>query len=192
MNIPEAYDLTGTLQDATELAGCSHHTVARYAAERERSQAGRRAAEMIDEFMPKLEELIKRSKGEDPRRRGTREDHRDGGLPGPGAPHGGWWRSRRQPGIQAGDGCSAFGCPSLGGGRSTTTATARTGAMAAMPGAMKAPAAGDAWPVGGARIRAGQAVTASPAARLTGSGARAGPARLRHGQRSGLLCMMRS
>ncbi len=51
MNILEAYDLTGTLQDATELAGCSHHTVARYAAERERSQAGRRAAEMIDEFI---------------------------------------------------------------------------------------------------------------------------------------------
>jgi len=117
MNILEAYDLTGTLQDATELAGCSHHTVARYAAERERSQAGRCAAEMIYEFMPKLEELIKRSKGEDPRRRGTREDHRDGGLPGPGAPHGGWWRSRRQPGIRTGDGYSAFGTPAWPAGQ---------------------------------------------------------------------------
>jgi hypothetical protein len=55
MNILEAYDLTGALRDAAELAGCSHHTVARYVAERERSQAGRRAAGTIDEFMPKLE-----------------------------------------------------------------------------------------------------------------------------------------
>ena len=28
MNILEAYDLTGSLRDAAELAGCSHHTVA--------------------------------------------------------------------------------------------------------------------------------------------------------------------
>jgi hypothetical protein len=26
MNILEAYDLTGSLRDAAELAGCSHHT----------------------------------------------------------------------------------------------------------------------------------------------------------------------
>jgi molybdenum-dependent DNA-binding transcriptional regulator ModE len=37
MNILEAYDLTGSLRDAAELAGCSHHTVARYVAERERA-----------------------------------------------------------------------------------------------------------------------------------------------------------
>jgi hypothetical protein len=30
MNILEAYDLTGAFRDAGELAGCSHHTVARY------------------------------------------------------------------------------------------------------------------------------------------------------------------
>ena len=31
MNILEAYNLTGSLtRDAGELAGCSHHTVARY------------------------------------------------------------------------------------------------------------------------------------------------------------------
>ena len=30
MNILEAYDLTGSYRDAAELAGCSHHTVARW------------------------------------------------------------------------------------------------------------------------------------------------------------------
>ena len=39
MNILEAYDLTGSLRDAAELAGCSHHTVARYVAARERGRA---------------------------------------------------------------------------------------------------------------------------------------------------------
>ena len=44
MEILEAYDLTGSLRDAAELAGCSHHTVARYVAARERAacRAGRR------------------------------------------------------------------------------------------------------------------------------------------------------
>ncbi len=42
MNILEAYDLTGSLRDAAELAGCSHHTVARYVAGRERGRARRR------------------------------------------------------------------------------------------------------------------------------------------------------
>ena len=32
MEILDAYDLTGSLRDAAELAGCSHHTVARYVA----------------------------------------------------------------------------------------------------------------------------------------------------------------
>ena len=43
MNILEAYDLTGSLRDAAELAGCSHHTVARYVAGRERGPGGRAA-----------------------------------------------------------------------------------------------------------------------------------------------------
>ena len=30
MDIVEAFDLTGSYRDAGELAGCSHHTVARY------------------------------------------------------------------------------------------------------------------------------------------------------------------
>jgi hypothetical protein len=66
MNILEAYDLTGSLRDAAELAGCSHHTVARYVAERDRGRApgaAARRAGVIDEFLPKLEELVDRSKG---------------------------------------------------------------------------------------------------------------------------------
>ncbi|MHB2024977.1 MAG: hypothetical protein ACYCO3_16935 [Mycobacteriales bacterium] len=35
MNILESYDLTGSYRDASELAGCSHHTVARYVQARE-------------------------------------------------------------------------------------------------------------------------------------------------------------
>jgi hypothetical protein len=67
MNILEAYDLTGSLRDAAELAGCSHHTVARYVAGREQGQAvpggPARRPGVIDEFLPKLEELVERSKG---------------------------------------------------------------------------------------------------------------------------------
>lgn len=67
MNILEAYDLTGSLRDAAELAGCSHHTVARYVSERERGRAvpggAARRPGVIDEFLPKLEELVERSKG---------------------------------------------------------------------------------------------------------------------------------
>ena len=67
MNILEAYDLTGSLRDAAELVGCSHHTVARYVAARERGWAvpgsPARRPGVIDEFLPKLEELVERSKG---------------------------------------------------------------------------------------------------------------------------------
>jgi hypothetical protein len=67
MEILDAYDLTGSLRDAAELAGCSHHTVARYVAERD---AGRGAGEgmaarsqLIDEYLPKVEEWVERSHG---------------------------------------------------------------------------------------------------------------------------------
>jgi hypothetical protein len=66
MKILEAYDLTGSLRDAAELAGCSHHTVARYVAEREKGRApgaGARRPGVVDGFLPKLEELVDRSKG---------------------------------------------------------------------------------------------------------------------------------
>jgi hypothetical protein len=41
MNILEAYDLTASFRDAGELAGCSHHTVARYAGQRRKDGSGR-------------------------------------------------------------------------------------------------------------------------------------------------------
>jgi transposase len=66
VNILEAFDLTGTAWSAAELAGCDAKTVARYVAVRD---AGgdplERAArpKMIDGFLPKVEELVERSKG---------------------------------------------------------------------------------------------------------------------------------
>ena len=44
MEILEAFDLTGSLRDAGELAGCSHHTVARYVAARDAGRLVDRAA----------------------------------------------------------------------------------------------------------------------------------------------------
>ena len=96
MNILEAYDLTGSLRDAADLAGCSHHTVARYVAGREQGRAvpagAQRLSPVIGGFLPKLEELVERSKGKI-RAVDAREDHRDGGMRGPSAPTGGRWRS---------------------------------------------------------------------------------------------------
>jgi transposase len=66
MNMLEAFDLTGSLRDAGELAGVSHHTVARYVAAREAGALSDRAAarsQLIDEFLPKIEEWIDRSRG---------------------------------------------------------------------------------------------------------------------------------
>lgn len=67
MEILEAYDLTGSLRDAAELAGCSHHTVARYVAAREAGTLSDRQAVRrpmaADEFLPKIEEWVQRSKG---------------------------------------------------------------------------------------------------------------------------------
>lgn len=68
MEILEAFDLTGSLRDAAELAGCSHHTVARYV---ELRDAGRlpvpgepqQRDRLIDPFGDKLEEWIERSDG---------------------------------------------------------------------------------------------------------------------------------
>jgi transposase len=66
MNMLEAFDLTGSLRDAGELAGVSHHTVGRYVKAREAGALSDRPeprAQLIDEFLPKLEEWIERSKG---------------------------------------------------------------------------------------------------------------------------------
>ena len=66
MRILNAYDLTGSYRDAGELAGCSHHTVKHYvdrrAAGGELGQAAQRPM-LIDEYLPKVEEWVERSKG---------------------------------------------------------------------------------------------------------------------------------
>ena len=66
MEILEAYDLTGSYRAAAELAGCDHHTVARYVTMRAagRSPEARRHRErVIDAYLPKVEELVVRSGG---------------------------------------------------------------------------------------------------------------------------------
>lgn len=67
MEILDAYDLTGSLRDAAELAGCSHHTVKRYVEAREKvggpPEAPVRRSQLIDPFLGKVEEWVERSKG---------------------------------------------------------------------------------------------------------------------------------
>jgi transposase len=66
VEILEAYDLTGSYRAAAELAGCDHHTVARYVALREAGQppvAREHRARPIDEYLDKIEELVARSNG---------------------------------------------------------------------------------------------------------------------------------
>lgn len=66
MEILDAYDLTGSYRDASELAGCSHHTVKRYVERRasggEVDQATVRPM-LIDAYLPKVEEWVERSRG---------------------------------------------------------------------------------------------------------------------------------
>ena len=66
MEILEAFDLTGSFRDAAELAECSHHTVARYVKAREAGGRLDQAAarpQLIDEFVPKVTEWVKNSRG---------------------------------------------------------------------------------------------------------------------------------
>jgi hypothetical protein len=67
MEILEAFDLTGSYRAAGELAGCSHHTVEHWVQARDegRLRLGEpvRRERLIDGFLPKLEELVDRSKG---------------------------------------------------------------------------------------------------------------------------------
>jgi RimJ/RimL family protein N-acetyltransferase len=66
MNILDAYDLTESLRDAGELAGCSHHTVKHYverrAAAGELDKAVARP-QLIDDYLAKVEEWVERSHG---------------------------------------------------------------------------------------------------------------------------------
>ncbi len=66
MEILEAFDLTGSLRAASELAGCSPNTVARYvrlrAVGRASSEPTRRT-QLIDQHLAKVEEWVERSHG---------------------------------------------------------------------------------------------------------------------------------
>ena len=65
MEILEAFDLTGSLRAAADLAGCSHHTVARLVAERDAGGIVPRVCRprLVDEFLPKIEQWVEQSKG---------------------------------------------------------------------------------------------------------------------------------
>jgi hypothetical protein len=66
MNMLEAYDLCGSFRLAAELAGCDHHTVARYVALRDQGRAlATRPSRVrsIDPYLPKVEEWVERSHG---------------------------------------------------------------------------------------------------------------------------------
>ena len=66
MEIFEAFDLTGTAWSAVQLTGCDAKTVARYVAVRDAGGDPLARAvrpRLIDAIMPKIEELVVRSKG---------------------------------------------------------------------------------------------------------------------------------
>lgn len=66
MEILEAFDLTGSYRAAAELAGCDHHTVARYVALRDAGRdpsARPRRERALDPFADKIEEWVERSGG---------------------------------------------------------------------------------------------------------------------------------
>ena len=67
MNILEAFDLCGSLRDAGELAGCSHHTVAAWVIKRDAGElpdeGPQQRARFIDPFLAKIEEWVERSDG---------------------------------------------------------------------------------------------------------------------------------
>src|SRR5918994_254516 len=67
MEILEAFDLTGTLRGAAELAGCDHKTVAHWVRAREEAGGGlpvaERARPRVDAFAEKIEEWVDRSRG---------------------------------------------------------------------------------------------------------------------------------
>ena len=66
VEILEAYDLTGSYRAAAELAGCDHHTVARYVQMRGSGNSPQdrvHRTRPVDEYLAKVEELVTRSGG---------------------------------------------------------------------------------------------------------------------------------
>ncbi len=67
MEILEAFDLTGSLRGAAELAGCDHKTVAHWVAARDEAGGGlpvaMRARPRVDAFAGKIDEWVDRSRG---------------------------------------------------------------------------------------------------------------------------------
>ena len=66
MQILEAFDLTHSNRDAGELAGCSPNTVALWVTKRDAGELTAPAIsrpQLIDEFLPKLEEWMEASQG---------------------------------------------------------------------------------------------------------------------------------
>lgn len=67
MEILAAYDLTHSFRDAAELAGCDHHTVARYVRARDAGRlttdAPQRRDQLADPFRAKIEEWVELSHG---------------------------------------------------------------------------------------------------------------------------------
>ena len=67
MEILEAFDLTGTLRGAAQLAGCDHKTVAHWVAARDAVGGGlpvaSRSRPRVDAFAVKIEEWVDRSRG---------------------------------------------------------------------------------------------------------------------------------
>ena len=113
MEILEAFDLTRSYRDTAELAGCDHHTVARYVAARE---AGTLTADpvtramVVDPYRAKLEEWVGAQPRQAPRRRRPRQTRR-ARLPGVGAHHPPG-SGQRQVGLA---GRQPAGLPALGG-----------------------------------------------------------------------------
>ncbi len=66
MEILEAYDLTQSCRAAADLLGCSHHTVVQYVSLREQgrlsAERGRSRKQLIDPYLPKVEELVDASR----------------------------------------------------------------------------------------------------------------------------------
>jgi hypothetical protein len=66
VEILASFDLTHSLRATADLAGCSHHTVARLVAERDAAgDLPPRVCrpKLIDEFLPKIEEWVEQSRG---------------------------------------------------------------------------------------------------------------------------------